>query len=80
VAPWQCNSLNEFTINNQTFKLYASFEAFTAVTIQVQVFWDVTPCSVVLGEGQNRKRNKERRSGRMGKEERKTEREKQEKG
>jgi len=27
----------------------ASFEAFTAVKIQVEVFWVVTPCSVVAG-------------------------------
>jgi len=25
------------------------FEAFTAVTFQVEVFWVVTPCSVVVG-------------------------------
>jgi hypothetical protein len=28
---------------------FASFEAFTAVTFQVEVVWVVTPCSVVVG-------------------------------
>jgi hypothetical protein len=28
---------------------FARFEAFTAVTFQVMVFWVVTPCSVVVG-------------------------------
>jgi len=28
---------------------YASYEAFTAVMFQIQVFWLVTPCSVVVG-------------------------------
>jgi hypothetical protein len=28
---------------------YASFEVFTAVEIEVQVFWVVAPCSVILG-------------------------------
>jgi hypothetical protein len=27
----------------------AIFEAFTAVKIQIEVFWVVTPCSVVVG-------------------------------
>jgi hypothetical protein len=27
----------------------AMFEVFTAVKIQIEVFWVVTPCSVVLG-------------------------------
>jgi hypothetical protein len=27
----------------------ASFEAFTGVMFQVEVFWVVTPCSVVVG-------------------------------
>jgi len=26
-----------------------NFEAFTAVMFQVKVFWDVTPCSVLVG-------------------------------
>jgi len=26
-----------------------SFEAFTAVMFQVEVFWVVTPCNVVVG-------------------------------
>jgi hypothetical protein len=30
-------------------KSHASFEAFTAVMFQVEVFWYVTPCSVVVG-------------------------------
>jgi hypothetical protein len=29
--------------------LYASFEAFTGVMFHVEVFWIVTPCSVVVG-------------------------------
>jgi hypothetical protein len=29
--------------------LYVSFEAFTAVMFQVEVYWVVTPCSVVAG-------------------------------
>jgi len=29
--------------------LDASFEFFTAVIFQVEVFWMVTPCSVVIG-------------------------------
>jgi hypothetical protein len=28
---------------------HASFEAYTAVIFQVEVFWVVTPCSVVAG-------------------------------
>jgi hypothetical protein len=28
---------------------YVRFEVFTAVKIQVKVFWVVTPCSVVVG-------------------------------
>jgi hypothetical protein len=28
---------------------YARYEVFTAVKIQVDVFWVVTPCSVVVG-------------------------------
>jgi hypothetical protein len=31
------------------FLLAASFEAFTAVMVQVVVFWVMTPCSVVVG-------------------------------
>jgi len=31
-----------------TFR-FAAFEVFTAVKIQVEVFWVVTPCSVVVG-------------------------------
>jgi len=29
--------------------LLAGFEAFTAVKIHVEVFWILTPCSVVIG-------------------------------
>jgi hypothetical protein len=29
--------------------LFESFEVFTAVKIQVQVFWVVTPCKVAVG-------------------------------
>jgi hypothetical protein len=35
--------------NTSNIKMDASFEAFTAVKIQVEVFWVVTPCSVVVG-------------------------------
>jgi len=28
---------------------HESLEAFTAVIFQVTVFWDITPCSVVVG-------------------------------
>jgi hypothetical protein len=33
----------------QLIDIHASFEAFTAVMFQVDVFWVVTPCSVVVG-------------------------------
>jgi hypothetical protein len=29
--------------------VFASFEAFTAVLFQVEVFWVVTPCNVAVG-------------------------------
>jgi len=28
---------------------YVRFEAFTAIKIQVEVFWVVMPCSIVVG-------------------------------
>jgi len=30
-------------------RLFTSFEVFTAVTFQTELFWIVTPCSVVVG-------------------------------
>jgi hypothetical protein len=36
-------------IGRQRSQIYARFEVFTAVKIQVQVFWVVKPCSVVVG-------------------------------
>jgi len=29
--------------------IHATFQAFTEVNIQVEVFWVVTPCSIVVG-------------------------------
>jgi hypothetical protein len=35
--------------DRQTEEFDARFEVFTAVKIQVQVYWVLTPCSVVVG-------------------------------
>jgi len=35
-------------VNDYNSSLHARFEVFTAVKIQVEVFWVVTPCSVVI--------------------------------
>jgi len=34
-------------LNTFTLLLVVRFEVFTAVKIQVEVFWDVTPCSIL---------------------------------
>jgi hypothetical protein len=36
-------------LQNPKFHYRTTFEAFAAVTFQVDVFWIVTPCSVVVG-------------------------------
>jgi len=43
------NSIHEVVCSRKKCLPDASFETFTAVIFQVEVFWAVAPCSVVVG-------------------------------
>jgi hypothetical protein len=47
--PRQSNGIEPKMYVGKIYRLEASFEAFVAVMIQVEVFWVVTLCRIVLG-------------------------------
>jgi hypothetical protein len=46
VQEHQSNYLSDFT---EKLHIHAKFEVFTVVKIQVEVFWVVMPCSIMVG-------------------------------
>jgi hypothetical protein len=46
-----CHYVHSLDLQKIPFNYSASFEAFMVVIFQVEVFWVVTPCSVVRYKG-----------------------------